>query len=145
MKRSTEDKDIELLDDIPNKISDSEVLSYLRTKRVDGRHIRRVKTLTNFNDELLSYWFNVSVKTLRSYMSESGTGFKENVKEHVILLLTLIKHGINVFGDLKSFDNWLIQPNFYFDNRTPNEFLNTTSGVRFVDDRLTAMEYGDNV
>jgi uncharacterized protein (DUF2384 family) len=145
MKRSTEDKDIELLEDIPNKISDSEVLSYLRTKRVDWRHIRRVKTLTNFNDELLSYWFNVSVKTLRSYMSESGTGFKENVKEHVILLLTLIKHGINVFGDLKSFDNWLIQPNFYFDNRTPNEFLNTTSGVRFVDDRLTAMEYGDNV
>ena len=27
----------------------------------------------------------------------------------------------------------------------PNSFLNTVTGVKFVDDRLTAMEYGDNV
>jgi uncharacterized protein (DUF2384 family) len=49
-----------------------------------------------------------------------------------------------VFGSAKEFDNWLHGENFYFDGKTPNVFLNTVTGIRFVDDSLTAMEYGDN-
>ncbi|MEZ4822026.1 MAG: antitoxin Xre/MbcA/ParS toxin-binding domain-containing protein [Ignavibacteria bacterium] len=29
--------------------------------------------------------------------------------------------------------------------KSPITFLNTITGIRFVNDRLTAMEYGDNV
>jgi uncharacterized protein (DUF2384 family) len=57
----------------------------------------------------------------------------------------LIKHGIEVFGSVEEFHQWLNRKNFYLDNKTPNSYLNTVTGVKFVDDRLTAMEYGDNV
>lgn len=63
----------------------------------------------------------------------------------MLLLLALIKYGTAVFGTVKEFDQWLNRSNFYFDNKSPNAYLNTITGIRFVDDRLTAMEYGDNV
>ncbi|GAB3953352.1 hypothetical protein GCM10028805_36900 [Spirosoma harenae] len=84
------------------------------------------------------------MKTFREYKKQPTT-FKDKVKEQVLLLLSLIKHGIQVFGSVKEFDQWLNRSNFYFDNKSPNDYLNTITGIKFVDDRLTATEYGDNV
>lgn len=133
-----------ILRDVPGHINDSEILYFLYTKDVNWQHVNAIKTLTDFTDDIISDWLNVSVKTFREYKKPQNT-FKENVKEQVLLLLSLIKHGIEVFGSIKEFDQWLNRKNFYFDNKSPNSFLNTVTGVRFVDDRLTAMEHGDNV
>ena len=133
-----------ILKDVPGHINDSEILHFLYTKDVNWQYVNAIKTLTDFNDDILSDWLNVSVKTFREYKKPQTT-FKGNVKEQVLLLLSLIKHGIEVFGSVKDFDQWLNQKNFYFDNKSPNAYLNTVTGVKFVDDRLTAMEYGDNV
>ncbi len=143
MKRAAS-ADSLLLRDVPGHINDSEILSFLYTKDINWQHVNAIKTLTDFNDTIISDWLNVSVKTFREY-KKPPTSFKENVKEQVLLLLALIKHGIAVFGSVKEFDHWLNQTNFYFDNRSPNAYLNTVTGIKFVDDRLTAMEYGDNV
>ena len=143
MKRAASAESL-ILRDVPGNINDSEILYFLHTKDVNWQHVNAIKTLTDFNDDILSDWLNVSVKTFREYKKPQTT-FKENVKEQVLLLLSLIKHGIGVFGSVKEFDQWLNRKNFYFDNKSPNSFLNTVTGVKFVDDRLTAMEYGDNV
>ena len=66
------------------------------------------------------------------------------MKEHILLLLSLIKQGIQVFGTTQEFEQWLNTKNFYFDSKNPIVYLNTVTGIRFVGDRLTAMEYGDN-
>jgi uncharacterized protein (DUF2384 family) len=84
------------------------------------------------------------VRTFRDYRKPDSK-FKANVKEHVLLLLSMIKHGNEVFGSRDGFDCWLDTTNFFFDNKKPKNFLNTVTGIRFVDDRLTAIEYGDNV
>ena len=133
-----------LMQDVPGHINDSEILNFLYTKEVNWQHVNAIKTLTDFNDGVISDWLNVSVKTFREYKKPSTT-FKENVQEQVLLLLSLVKHGIDVFGSASAFDAWLNRGNFYFDGKTPNDFLNTVTGIRFVDDRLTAIEYGDNV
>lgn len=133
-----------VLYEFPGQISDTEVLTFLQTKDVNWKHVNAIKTLTHFNDEVISDWLNISVRTFRSYRQPENK-FKENTKEQIILLLSLIKHGIQVFGSAKEFDKWLNGVNFYFDAKTPNSFLNTVTGIRFVDDNLTAMEYGDNV
>ncbi|GAB4044584.1 antitoxin Xre/MbcA/ParS toxin-binding domain-containing protein [Spirosoma jeollabukense] len=143
MKRVASPENL-LLRDVPEHINDSEILSFLYTREVNWQHVNAIKTLTEFNDTIISDWLNVSVKTFREY-KKPPTTFKENVKEQVLLLLALIKHGIAVFGSVKEFDQWLNRSNFYFDNKSPNAYLNTVTGLRFVDDRLTAMEYGDNV
>lgn len=133
-----------VLYEIPGKISTSEVLTFLQTKDVNWKHVNTIKSLTNFNDEVISEWLNISVRTFRTYRQPENK-FKENTKEQIILLLSLINHGIQVFGSSKEFDKWLHGENFYFDGKTPNAFLNTVTGIRFVDDSLTALEYGDNV
>lgn len=58
---------------------------------------------------------------------------------------SLIKHGKKVFGSKPKFEEWLQSRNFFFDGKPPIEFLSTVRGIRFIDDRLTGMEYGDNV
>jgi len=59
--------------------------------------------------------------------------------------LALILHGIEVFGSAKALENWLHTQNFYFDNQKPQTSLNMVAGIKFVDDRLTATEYGANM
>jgi len=129
---------------VPRQISDSEILTFLHTRDVNWKYINAIKQLTGFNDDIIAAWLNISVRTFRSYRQPENK-FKENIKEQIILLLSLIKHGIHVFGSVAEFDKWLHGENFYFDGKIPNAFLNTVTGIRFVDDNLTAMEYGDNV
>ena len=56
----------------------------------------------------------------------------------------LLKHGIEVFGTEEDFKRWLNTINFFFDKKAPVEFLNADDGIKFIDDRLTGIEYGDN-
>jgi len=129
---------------IPEKISDSEVLNLLKTEDINWRYVSFVKTYTNIKDELLSDWLNVNVKTFRSY-KKNESELKENLKEQIILLISLFKHGSEVFGSVAQFNEWLEIENFFLDKEKPISYLKTVTGIRFVDDRLTAIEYGDNV
>ena len=133
-----------LLDELPGQINDAEIMQLLYTTDINWKYVNAIKTLTNFNDTILSNWLNISVKTFREYKKPKSV-VKENVKEQVLLLLSLMKHGIHVFGTAAAFEEWLNKSNFYFDNKLPVSFLNTITGIKFIDDRLTAMEYGDNV
>jgi len=58
-------------------------------------------------------------------------------------LKLVIKHGKDVFGSDKKFNLWLETPNFYFDKKKPKTYLKTFKGIKFLDDKLTGIEYGD--
>lgn len=129
---------------IPERISDTQVLHILRTEDVNWQYVNYVKELTSIKDELLSQWLNVNVKTFRSYKKEE-VALKENLKEHIILLISLFKHGSEVFGSMDHFHRWLEKENFFLNGEKPIAYLQTVTGIRFIDDRLTAIEHGDNV
>jgi uncharacterized protein (DUF2384 family) len=59
-------------------------------------------------------------------------------------LTQLINHGIEVFGTKENFTSWLQRENFFFDKKAPVEFMRTSEGIKFIDDRLTGIEFGDN-
>lgn len=134
----------QILNSIPGNINEGEILHLLYNADVNWKYLHTMKTFTDFNDDVISAWLNISVKTFREYKKPESV-FKDNVKEQVLLLLSLFKHGASVFGSVKAFENWLNEGNFYFDHKTPALFMNTITGIKFIDDRLTAMEYGDNV
>ncbi len=133
-----------ILESLPTRIKDSEILNFIYAKNIDWKYVNAIKDITDFKDDTISDWLNINVKTFRSYKSSTNQ-FKDNIKEQVLLLLTLIKHGISVFGSSQKFEEWLNAENFYFDKKKPLTFLKTVTGLRFVDDQLTAIEYGDNV
>ena len=119
-------------------------MNLLQKKTNYTEYILAIKKLSTFNDDEISECLNISVRTLHSYKKKEIL-LKENVKELVVRLLSVIKHGNEVFGTPKNFQNWLNTSNFYFDGALPISYLKTSTGIKYVDDRLTAMEYGDNV
>jgi|WetSurMetagenome_2_1015567.scaffolds.fasta_scaffold168931_3 hypothetical protein len=131
------------LQDIPLRLSEPEVVYALRNRDVDGCYLMSLKDQGGVSGEALSRWLHITPKTLRSYMKlESPLG--ENLKEQVLLLASLFRHGAEVFASPEGFIRWLHAPNFYLDGSAPETFLNTVSGIRFVDDRLYGLEFGDN-
>ncbi len=134
----------QVLKSVPGRISESEILYLIQNKEINWEHLDTIKGLTSLTDDTISAWLNISVRSFRSYRQHTAK-MKENLKEQVIYLLSLIKHGIDVFGSKEGFDQWLTAKNFLLDGRAPVSFLSTVTGIRFVDDRLTAIEFGDNV
>ena len=66
---------------------------------------------------------------------------REAYKFSKVLVRTLVECN----SDKKQFETWLTLQNPLLDNRAPADFLNTISGIQFIDSRLTAMEFGENV
>jgi len=133
-----------LLKNIPSKVDTNITLGMIKLDKVGPQHLQAIKDLTLFNDEKISDWLDISVKTYRSYKKPNSI-IKARIKEHAVMALSLIKHGIEVFETNENFTNWLQKENFFFDKKAPIEFMNTNSGIKFIDDRLTALEYGDNI
>jgi len=130
--------------EIPEISNFTKVLFYLRQNNINWVYFNYFKQLTTLNDEIISDWLNINSKTLRAYRKPESVS-KDNIKEHLVLLISLYKHGIDVFESAENFDRWILAENYFLDNKAPKEFLETISGIKFVDDRLTAIEYGDNV
>lgn len=134
---------MEALRNIPSTISDSQVITYLHSKKLGKDAIGQLKSISNATDKIMSAWFDVSEKTFQNYKNSEAV-LSINFREKLLLLLSLFNHGESVFGSMEEFNHWINQPNFYFDNKTPIDFFQTISGIRYVDDRLTGMAYGDN-
>lgn len=135
---------LQVMKSLPKRLNDADILLFLQGEKVNWEHVRTLKEISSFNDDIISNWLNVSVKTFRLYKKPEQE-ININIKEHVLVLLALMQHGKNVFGNTEAFEEWLTAENFHFDKKAPIEFLKTITGIRFVDDRLTAMEFGDNI
>ncbi|RYE32593.1 MAG: DUF2384 domain-containing protein [Sphingobacteriaceae bacterium] len=132
-----------MLSYIPAKIDYAATLGLIQNDKAGFQHFEAIKNLTSFTDEKIADWLDISVKTYRTYKKPDAQ-IKASIKEHALVALSLIRHGMEVFGNAESFIQWLETENFYFDKQAPITFLHTNSGMQFIDDRLTGMEYGDN-
>ena len=124
--------------------SDIEILKVLRIESKTKDYLNAIKTISDANDKTISTWLDINEKTLRHY-KQSDAQINDNTKEHILYLLRLMTMGNRIFGSGEEFGRWLDTSNFIFNDEKPTGFLNTITGLRIVIDRLTAMEYGDNV
>lgn len=138
-------KEYRIIDNIPVVNDVSGVYLYTTHSQLDYHFISILDRLVGIGDVILSQWLNITPKTLRNYKNKKDLILKENIKEHIVLILSLYKHGGDVFGDVRDFEKWLTSKNLFLDNIPPSEFLNTSSGIQLIDNRLTAIEFGENV
>ncbi|RXJ49908.1 antitoxin Xre/MbcA/ParS toxin-binding domain-containing protein [Gelidibacter gilvus] len=134
----------DIIKDIPANISDSQVVNYLHSEKLGTKQVKLFKALTHSTDKVISEWFEISEKTFQNYRS-SKAKLNINFKEKLVLLFSLYKQGERVFGSKEAFSEWLEKPNFHFNDARPVDFFKTISGIRYIEDRLTGIEYGDNV
>ena len=130
---------------IPSKIENNEVYDLVNELKNNSKKLfGTLKTITAEDDKEISNWLDINEKTFREQKNTSKP-VKPILVEHVIMLISLFKHGIEIFGTAEQFKKWLESANFHFDQKAPLNFINTISGIKFIDDRLTGIEYGDNV
>jgi putative toxin-antitoxin system antitoxin component (TIGR02293 family) len=114
------------------------------THTITAKHFMAVKKTTQLSDSVISDLLMISPKTYQTY-KKTGAKINASTKERVVTILNLFEHGIEVFGSTQKFLAWLNTPNFFFDQQPPIDFFHKINGPPFIDDRLTAMEHGDNV
>lgn len=132
------------LKNIPSKIDSNEILQIVHSSTDKNNiYFTILKSISQSDDRELSDWLSISEKTFRSHKTTNKIT-KPSLKEHTIMLISLFKHGIELFGNEEQFKKWLKTDNFYFGQKPPIAFIDTASGVMFIDDRLTGIEYGDN-
>jgi len=86
--------------------------------------------------------FEVSLKTINRYKQEKKKLNPRN-SELILKLLSLYKKGIEVFGKLVSFNNWLMKPAFGLGNKIPYSLMNTSTGIDLIFEEVVRIEYGD--
>lgn len=134
-----------LLEEIPVNITNAQTLQIINQDEITAGDIVSLKELTGLSDEKIATCLDISVKTFRSYKKKPVLVIgNKKVKEQLVMLISLLKHGIEVFGSKEHFDKWLETKNFYFDHDPPIKSLDSIAGIRFVDDQLTGLEFGDN-
>jgi uncharacterized protein (DUF2384 family) len=140
------------LKEIPSKVESNETLRLVQHFNAISKPKRALEMMMYFNllkkmsgaeDKEISKWLSLSEKTYRNHKA-TGLVTKASLQEHLVTLLSLFKHGIEIFGTSDQFKNWLIKDNYHFNKKSPITFIDTISGIQFIDDRLTGIEYGDN-
>lgn len=121
-------------------LKDVEVLGYMDHHIIDADYLKGIKKLTRFKDDKIAGWLHISPRTMRGLKS----ALNKKLSEQVVMLRAVFEKGRTVLGSAEDFDKWLDTPNFFFDGKKPINFLDTTSGIRYIFDRLSGMEYGDN-
>ena len=78
--------------------------------------------------------------TLRKYI-KTGKELNTGLSEHLIQLFELFDKGMDTFGSLEEFKNWLPHHNIGI-NDVPMELLDTLTGINMVKSELIRIDYG---
>ncbi len=140
---NTKEKSYQLMQQLPNPMTELYIVNQMNEGMIDNNYLQAIKDISNLPDAIIASILDVTPKTYKTYIT-GKIRFKEKIQEQIILLLDLYKHGIHVFSSEENFQQWLERPNFYLDQKKPLEFLVSKSGITFIDDQLTAIQYGEN-
>src|SRR5690606_12278807 len=110
-------KQKKIMDEVTSISCCSKIYCYLCKSKFDYEYINILDRVIGLNDKILSDWLNISTRTYRNYKTKDNIILKDNIKEHIILILSLYKHGEDVFGSIANFEKWLTQKNVLLEDR----------------------------
>lgn len=102
---------------------------------------RLIQLITPFSEEEWAVILQLSTKSLLRYKQDSRR-FKHLQSEKIIEMAEVAKLGLEVFGTMGQFRQWLATPNFALGNLPPRELLQDSYGKELVINELTAINYG---
>lgn len=129
---------------IPARLQASDVVHITFEVRDLSNYLKELQELSQLDNESIVDCLGISLDAFESYKVHGNLEGNEKIKEHIIMLIALFKHGIEVFGSAGDFKKWLKLENFHFRGKEPFHYLKFIYGIKLLDDRLTGMEYGDN-
>ena len=88
----------------------------------------------------VSKWLDITEPTLRKHIQNTKE-LNLGISEHIIQLFELFDKGLDTFGSLNEFKNWLKHYNVGID-ATPYDILDTITGISIVMNELIRIDYG---
>jgi len=101
----------------------------------------RIARELSFSMAEWSKFLHLSERTLQRYKKENKD-FNPVYSERIMEIAFLCKKGVTVFGDSGKFDQWLELSNLSLGGVSPKSLLDSTSGIRLVQDELLRIEHG---
>ena len=83
---------------------------------------------------------HTSDRTLRRYTA--GQKLSQDQSERMVEMAKLYGRGEEVFGSLENFREWMNTRLVPFGNKKPKEYLDTSIGIRMIQDELGRIEHG---
>ena len=107
---------------------------------LEAAAIKDFLRLTGITQIDLAQVLSLTEPTLRKYIRE-GKELNQGVSEHILQLFELFDKGMDTFGSLEQFKNWLPHHNIGI-NARPIDLLDTITGISIVMNELQRIDYG---
>jgi len=98
--------------------------------------------VSNLSAAAIESAFNKSMKTFQNYLNKK-INLDIATSEKLLKLFALYSRGIEVFGSVDAFSEWLSRPAYGLGKKVPLQILDTITGVDLVNEELLRIEYGD--
>jgi putative toxin-antitoxin system antitoxin component (TIGR02293 family) len=95
---------------------------------------------TSVDREKLSQVLHISTRQLNRYKPEQRLSPEQS--NFLYEVTRIYTRALDILGDKATAEHWLAREQLALGNHTPLQLLDTTEGVRLVDDLLSQIEYG---
>ena len=100
-----------------------------------------IQVQSPFSEDEWASLLDISTKSLQRYR-QSSKPFKTLQSERIIEMAEVTSLGMDVFGNVDKFRQWLHVPNFAMGNTKPIELLRDSYGKELVVGELTRINHG---
>ncbi|GGC57169.1 hypothetical protein GCM10011387_08430 [Pedobacter quisquiliarum] len=117
-------------------------LSRIR-KGLDAQAITDLIEISGATQATVASILDLTEPTLRKHI-KAGKELNTGLSEHILQLFQLFDKGMDSFGSLEEFKNWMAHESIALSAR-PIEVLDTITGINMVMDELIRIDYGITV
>ena len=125
---------------MPEYFMSNKAKAVLASEGIQKISFEHFKKAAGFDYDEMAWLIGVARNTLIN--KKGAERFDISISEKIISLAELFTHGIDVFGSMDSFKNWLVQPNRALGMVTPFSLLCSQYGRNEVDTILGRIEWG---
>jgi putative toxin-antitoxin system antitoxin component (TIGR02293 family) len=100
-----------------------------------------ILVLTGLEKDQLANMFHLSLKTIMRY-TQANKNLDITTSEQALKIVALFKKGVDVFGSLAVFRNWLAKPQYGLGRQVPFQLMETSLGIDLITEELMRIEYG---
>lgn len=112
----------------------------LSRKGISRSAVDVVAQKIGFSDREMARVLNISERTFHRYTPD--TQLDTASTERLLKLMLLYQHGEEVFSNLDDFKPWVRQPMRIFADKSALELLDTATGLEWVNNVLSRIEFG---
>lgn len=109
-------------------------------KGLEPKAIQDLINISGITQTDAAHILDLTEPTLRKYI-KTGKELNTGLSEHLIQLFELFDKGMDTFGSLEEFKNWLPHHNIGL-NAIPMDLLDTLTGINMIKSELIRIDYG---